>query len=88
MFTTLLLERALEKAGLKKKFKNALISKCCIDSRECTENSIFFAFKGEKTDGHNYIPELIKKGVICIGSEDVIQDEINSGFIFDFINSD
>ncbi len=75
MFTTLLLERALEKAGLKKKFKNALISKCCIDSRECTENSIFFAFKGEKTDGHNYIPELIKKGVICIGSEDVIQDE-------------
>ena len=75
MFTTLLLERALEKAGLKKKFKNALISKCCIDSRECTENSIFFAFKGEKTDGHNYIPELIKKGVICIGSEDIIQDE-------------
>ena len=75
MFTTLLVEKALEKAGLKKKLKKALISKCCIDSRECTENSLFFAFKGEKTDGHNYIPDLLKKGVICIGSEDVSNDE-------------
>lgn len=75
MFTTLLVERALEKAGLKKKLKNALISKCCIDSRECTENSLFFAFKGEKTDGHNYIPELLKKGVICIGSEEITEGE-------------
>ncbi|MBP5406520.1 UDP-N-acetylmuramoyl-tripeptide--D-alanyl-D-alanine ligase [bacterium] len=75
MFTTLLLEKALEKAGLKKKFKNEIISKCCIDSRECDGNSLFFAFKGEKTDGHNYIPELLKKGVICIGSEDIPADE-------------
>ena len=75
MFTTLLVEKALEKAGLKKKLKNAVISKCCIDSRECTENSLFFAFKGEKTDGHNYIPDLLKKGVICIGSEDITNDE-------------
>ena len=75
MFTTLLVEKALEKAGLKKKLKNAVISKCCIDSRECTENSLFFAFKGEKTDGHNYIPDLLKKGVICIGSEEITNDE-------------
>ena len=75
MFTTLLVEKALEKAGLKKKLRKAVISKCCIDSRECTENSLFFAFKGEKTDGHNYIPDLLKKGVICIGSEDILEDE-------------
>lgn len=75
MFTTLLIERALEKAGLKKKLKNAVISKCCIDSRECTENSLFFAFKGEKTDGHNYVPDLLEKGVICIGSEDISESE-------------
>ena len=75
MFTTLLLEKALERVGLKKNFKNAVISKCCIDSRECTENSLFFAFKGEKTDGHNYIPDLLNKGVLCIGSEDITQDE-------------
>ena len=75
MFTTLLLEKALEKSGLKKKFKNAIISECCIDSRKCSENSLFFAFKGEKTDGHNYIPDLLKKGVICIGSEDISADE-------------
>ena len=75
MFTTLLVEKALEKAGLKKKLKKAVISKCSIDSRECTENSLFFAFKGEKTDGHNYVPDLLKKGVICIGSEDASDDE-------------
>ncbi|MBR4490340.1 UDP-N-acetylmuramoyl-tripeptide--D-alanyl-D-alanine ligase [bacterium] len=75
MFTTLLIEKALEKAGLKKKLKNAVISKCCIDSRECTENSLFFAFKGEKTDGHNYVPDLLEKGVICIGSEDISESE-------------
>ena len=75
MFTTLLIERALEKAGLKKKLKNEVISKCCIDSRECSENSLFFAFKGEKKNGHDFVPELVKKGAICIGSEDVCQDE-------------
>ena len=75
MFTTLLLEKALAGTGLKKNFKNAIISKCCIDSRECDGNSLFFAFKGEKTDGHNYIPDLLKKGVICVGSEDITTDE-------------
>ena len=75
MFTTLLIEKALEKAGLKKKLRSAVISKCCIDSRECVENSLFFAFKGEKRNGHDFVPELVKKGVVCIGSEDTIQDE-------------
>ena len=88
MFTTLLLEKAIEKAGLKKKFKNAIISKCCIDSRECDGNSLFFAFKGEKTDGHNYIPELLKNGVICIGSEDIPADEnyVNVPDVLDFMS--
>ena len=75
MFTTLLIEKALEKAGLKKKLRSAVISKCCIDSRECVENSLFFAFKGEKRNGHDFVPELVKKDVVCIGSEDTIQDE-------------
>jgi alanine racemase len=36
-----------------------------IDSRTLThpESSIFFALKTQHNDGHNYIPELIKKGV-------------------------
>ena len=75
MFTTLLLERALAEAGIKKNLKNSVISKCCIDSRECDGNSLFFAFKGEKTDGHNYVPQLLEKGVICVGSEEITEDE-------------
>ena len=36
-----------------------------IDSRKIinAESSLFFAIKGERNDGHNYIPELYEKGV-------------------------
>ena len=36
-----------------------------IDSRDVKEGSIFFAFKGEKTDGHIYIDQAISKGAVC-----------------------
>ena len=36
------------------------------DSRNITENSIFFAFKGEKFDGHDYIYNVINSGVKSI----------------------
>ncbi|ADR19635.1 UDP-N-acetylmuramoyl-tripeptide--D-alanyl-D-alanine ligase [Calditerrivibrio nitroreducens] len=42
-----------------------------IDSRDVKEGSIFFAFKGEKTDGHLYIEQAISKGAVCC----VITDE-------------
>jgi len=34
-----------------------------IDSRTIRKNEIFFAIKGERTDGHKYIEEVFKKGV-------------------------
>jgi len=33
------------------------------DSRNCPENSIFFALKGEKFDGNDYIEQVLKNGV-------------------------
>ncbi|MCR4625507.1 MAG: hypothetical protein K5795_06030 [Lachnospiraceae bacterium] len=38
-----------------------------IDSRLCKENYVFAAVKGERTDGHSYIPSVIAKGALgCI----------------------
>lgn len=33
------------------------------DSREAKENSLFVALKGERTDGHQYVADCMKKGV-------------------------
>lgn len=36
------------------------------DSRDVTEGSLFCAVKGERTDGHLYIPEVVKNGAACV----------------------
>jgi UDP-N-acetylmuramoyl-L-alanyl-D-glutamate--2,6-diaminopimelate ligase len=41
-----------------------------IDSRSVDKNSLFFAIKGFKTDGHKFIHEVINKGVPAV----VVQD--------------
>jgi UDP-N-acetylmuramoyl-L-alanyl-D-glutamate--2,6-diaminopimelate ligase len=40
------------------------------DSRKVSNNSIFVAIKGFKTDGHKYISEAISKGALAIVLED------------------
>lgn len=40
----------------------------CTNSKECQEGSIFIAIKGTRHDGHQYIPQAVKRGakvVIC-----------------------
>lgn len=34
-----------------------------IDSRSCKKTDLFFAIKGEKFDGHNFIRDVLKKGI-------------------------
>lgn len=41
------------------------------DTREVKPGSIFVAIKGEKHDGHEWIPEALKKGAIFFIGEDV-----------------
>lgn len=36
------------------------------DSRDVTEGSLFCAVKGERTDGHLYIGDVVKKGAACV----------------------
>ena len=44
-------------------FNNHLINKITDDSREAEENDVFVCVKGYNYDGHDYINEVIKKGV-------------------------
>merc|ERR1711991_78023 len=34
-----------------------------IDSRNCSKNDLFIAIKGNKFDGHSFLPEVLNKGV-------------------------
>ena len=43
------------------------------DSSKCKKNAIFFAIKGSKFDGNNYIDHAIKNGARTIISENIIQ---------------
>jgi len=51
-----------------------------IDSRAVTKGSIFFAIKGDKTDGHKFIPEVINQGAAAVVLQDVnsVPDQIFS----------
>ena len=48
--------------------KNITISSVSIDSRSISENTLFVALKGEKSDGHDYIEKAFENGakaVLC-----------------------
>ena len=48
---------------------DAAPSSAVIDSRRAGKGSVFFAIKGENTDGYNYIPAAIKNGALCCVSD-------------------
>ena len=37
-----------------------------IDSRTIGANQLFFAIKGDRVDGHDFIPQVVEKNVCCI----------------------
>ncbi len=49
--------------------KDIVIDEITFDSRKITNNCMFIAVKGTKSDGHNYIDDTIKKGAVCIVCE-------------------
>jgi UDP-N-acetylmuramoyl-tripeptide--D-alanyl-D-alanine ligase len=52
-----------------------------IDSRDVKEGSIFFAFKGAKTDGHLYIDQALSKGAVCCVITDGNYYDINKPIV-------
>lgn len=52
-----------------------------IDSRKIEENFLFIPIKGERVDGHNFIPDVMKKGAVCTLSEKVLEN-VDYPYIF------
>jgi UDP-N-acetylmuramoyl-tripeptide--D-alanyl-D-alanine ligase len=46
-----------------------------IDSRQATEGVVFFAFKGERVDGHDYVQDALEKGAVAA----VVEREVTTG---------
>lgn len=54
------------------------ITDISIDSRSVTKNSLFFAIEGMKTDGHNFINDVINKGApaVVVQNADAVPDQV------------
>ena len=46
------------------------ITSIVTDSRKATEGSLFAAIKGERVDGHRFIPMTVEQGAVCALCED------------------
>ncbi|MCL2417038.1 MAG: bifunctional UDP-N-acetylmuramoyl-tripeptide:D-alanyl-D-alanine ligase/alanine racemase [Bacteroidales bacterium] len=67
-----------------KNFQNSEITDICIDSRKIstTKNTLFFALKTAKNDGHKYIPNLLEKDVKCFVVEQFPDFSIPENVVF------
>jgi len=50
---------------------DARITSVCTDSREVASGTLFCAIRGERTDGHKYIPQAAAAGASCVLAEEV-----------------
>ncbi len=46
------------------------ITSIVTDSRKAVEGSLFAAIKGERADGHRFIPMTVEQGAVCVLCED------------------
>ena len=56
-------------SNVNKKYRKVFFSGIAFDSSKVKKNYIFFAIKGNRFDGNNYIDKAIKKGACVIISE-------------------
>lgn len=50
------------------------VSSITTDSRQAAEGSLFVAVKGERVDGHSFIPSVFEKGALCVISEQELEN--------------
>jgi UDP-N-acetylmuramoyl-tripeptide--D-alanyl-D-alanine ligase len=53
-------------AELRRGSGDTLVQRVCTDSRQAQPGDLFFAIKGERFDGHNFLNEVARKGVAAI----------------------
>ena len=49
--------------------ENMKITGAVLDSRQVQTGYLFFATKGERVDGHSFIPTAVEKGAVCVVCE-------------------
>ncbi len=77
----MLLKDYIPKLG--KKYSDVSFSGISFDSSKIKKNYIFFAIKGNKFDGNNYINEAIKKGAkIIISEKKIVKKKSNVIFLY------
>lgn len=73
MYYEMMLDKAIRiMKGFSKDIKNELIRGVSIDSRTLKPGELFFALKGENTDGHNYVRDALRNGAVGV----VVQNKI------------
>lgn len=55
-------------------WKEKVISGAVIDSRLVKEDYLFIPIKGERADGHDFIPQVFEKGACCVLSEKELEE--------------
>ena len=51
-----------------------------IDSRTCSKNDLFLAIKGKNFDGHNFLQEVLNKGVKSVVIKEGMQKLLPGNF--------
>lgn len=54
--------------------KKKEIAGAVIDSRQVESGYLFIAVKGEKVDGHQFIPQVFEKGALAVLSEQELSE--------------
>ena len=63
------------------------ISNVCIDSRKVSPGCVFFAFKGEKHDGHDFINQAFESGAVCVVAQNKVVSDKPILFVDDVIKA-
>ena len=66
---------------------DAPLGEVVIDSRAVRPGDVFVAYKGENTDGHNYISTALDKGAVCCLAERVPEGEGRGVIVVDDVQS-
>ena len=54
--------------------KDFVVTAITTDSRKATDGCLFVAIKGERVDGHKFIPQVMEKGAVAVLSEKDLED--------------
>jgi len=53
-------------ADIRRRSAKTLVKNVCTDSRQAKEDDLFFAIKGDRFDGHDFINEVAAKGIAAV----------------------